>query len=387
VAVAVVAGALANKPGNGGEAWVRLSWVLGLRRLGFEVWLVEQLAPHNCVGAAGEPAPFEESANLAYFRHVCDRFDLADTAALICGDAEAVYGATPDELLGVAGQCEVLLNVSGHLTWRPFLARARRTVYLDIDPGFTQFWQLQRTVGARLEGHDVHFTIAENMGAPDCLVPALDVEWRRTRPPVVLEHWPPCESSGPGRFTTVASWRGGYGPVEHNGHRFGLKVHEFRRFAAVPGHSSQTFEIALAIDPADARDRALLLENGWRLTDPAEVAGDPLLFRRYVQGSGAEFSVAQGMYVDTRSGWFSDRTVAYLASGKPVLVQDTGFAGLLPADAGLVAFSTFEEAVAGAESISSDYERHARAARRIAEDHFDSDRVVERLLDEAAVAA
>lgn len=383
--VAVVAGALANKPRNGGEAWVRLSWVLGLRRLGFEAWLIEQIAPQSCVGDDGESARFGESANLAYFREVCDQFGLTGCAALICGEGEAVHGATSAELLALAGRCDMVLNVSGHLTWRPFLDRARRTVYLDIDPGFTQFWQLQGTVGARLDGHDVHFTIAANMGAPDCRVPTLGIDWRRTRPPVVLEEWPRCDGAELSRFTTIASWRGGYGSMEHNGHRYGLKVHEFRRFAELPRRTPRTFEIALAIDPADERDRALLLDNGWRLVDPVEAAGDPLRFRRYVQRSGAEFSVAQGMYVDTRSGWFSDRTVRYLASGKPVLVQDTGFDASLPVGDGLLKFQTLEDAVAGADSIAADYRSHASAARRIAEEHFDSDQVIERLLDEAAV--
>lgn len=385
MSVAVVAGALANKPRNGGEAWVRLSWVLGLRRLGFEAWLVEQIAPENCVGDDGGPAGFAESTNLAYFRDVCDQFGLRGSAALICGEAEAVHGATPAELLALARRCDILLNVSGHLTWQPFLHRARRTVYLDIDPGFTQFWQLQGTVGAPLEGHDVHFTIAENIGAADCRIPTVGIDWKRTRPPVVLEEWPRADSGDPSRFTTVASWRGGYGPIEADGHRFGLKVHEFRKFLELPRRASQTFEIALAIDPADHRDRGALLDNDWRLVDPAEAAGDPLRFRRYVQESGAEFSVAQGLYVDTRSGWFSDRTVRYLASGKPVLVQDTGFDDALPVGDGLLAFGTLDDALAGARAIASDYPRHASAARRVAEEHFDSDQVIERLLDDAAV--
>jgi hypothetical protein len=383
--LAVVAGALANKPRNGGEAWVRLSWVAGLRRLGFEVWLLEQIARDACVGRDGSPAPFWESDNLAYFEDVCARFGLAESAALICGDE--VYGASPAELLALAGRCELLVNVSGHLDWPEFSGRVRRRVYLDLDPGFTQFWQVQGTPGARLEDHDLYFTVAGNMGAPDCGIPDAGVDWRRTWPPVVLDDWPVSPGGDRDRLTTVGSWRGAYGPVEHDGRRFGLKVHEFRKLAELPRRAPQTFEIALAIDAADEPDRMSLLEHGWRLVDPTAVAGDPMSFRRYVQGSGGEFSVAQGIYVDTNSGWFSDRTVHYLASGKPALVQETGFSRVLPAGEGLVPFDSLEEAAAAAEAIASDYERHARAARRIAEEHFDSDRVIERVLDEAAVAA
>jgi hypothetical protein len=384
--VAVVAGALANKPGNGGEAWVRLSWVRGLQRLGFETWLIEQIDPRSC-RRDGARATFLGSENVAWFRQVCDRFGLSETAALVCGEGTETHGASLEQLLELSGRCDLLLNISGHLHWQAFLERAQRTVYLDIDPGFTQFWQLQGTAGARLEGHDVHFTIAENIGAPGCEIPDVGMEWRRTRPPVVLDDWPVVSHGDPDRLTTVASWRGAYGPIEHRGRRYGLKVHEFRRFVQMPARAPQVFEMALAIDPADEADRILLADHGWRITDPANAAGDPTRFRRYVQGSGGEFSVAQGMYVETRSGWFSDRTVRYLASGKPAIVQDTGFGASIPHGEGLLAFATLDEAVTAAESVAADPEGHSRAARRIAEDHFDSDRVIERLLDDAAVGA
>jgi hypothetical protein len=164
-----------------------------------------------------------------------------------------------------------------------------------------------------------------------------------------------------------------------------LKVHEFRRFLPLPRRAPGAFELALNIHPADAEDRQALEAHGWRLTDPGHASADPDAFRRFVQGSGAEFSVAQGIYVDTNSGWFSDRTVRYLASGKPALVQDTGFSRNLPVGEGLLAFRTLEEAVAGAESITRDYEHHSRAARAVAEEFFDSDRVLGRLVEQAGI--
>ena len=147
-----------------------------------------------------------------------------------------------------------------------------------------------------------------------------------------------------------------------------------------------SFELALDIHPADSRDRDLLVRHGWRLVDPRRVARGPSEFRRYVQDSGAEFSVAQGMYVDTYSGWVSDRTVRYLASGKPALVQSTGFERTLPVGEGLVTFRTLDEAVGGAGEIASDNERHSKAARAIAEEYFDSDRVLSRMLEEVEVS-
>ncbi|MBI3943419.1 MAG: hypothetical protein HY326_10440, partial [Chloroflexi bacterium] len=189
----------------------------------------------------------------------------------------------------------------------------------------------------------------------------------------------------PERFTTIASWRGPYGPVHYGGKTFGLKVHEFRRFIQMPELASQAFEIALNIHPADGKDLRLLQQHGWQIVDPRVVAPDPNAFRSYVQTSGAEFSVAQGIYVDTHSGWFSDRTVRYLASGKPVLVQDTGFSQNLPVGEGLLAFRTLEQAVSGAAQIGRDYERHCRGAREIAAAYFDSDKVLSKLIEETGV--
>jgi hypothetical protein len=197
----------------------------------------------------------------------------------------------------------------------------------------------------------------------------------------VLDEWPLTRTSEPGRFTTVASWRGPYGPVEHLGRTFGLKVHEFRKFVRLPQQASQTFEVALEIDPSDVRDLTLLRGHGWRIVDPRSVASDPQSFRRYVQSSGAEFSVAKGVYVETRSGWFSDRTVRYMASGKPALVQDTGFSGDLATGEGLVSFTTMKDAVDGAARIARDYDAHSAAARSLAERYFDSDLVLGRLLE------
>src|SRR5204862_5978638 len=164
---------------------------------------------------------------------------------------------------------------------------------------------------------------------------------------------------------------------------YGLKVHEFRKVFPLPGRvAGADFEIALDIHPADDRDSAALREHRWRLADPKAVAGTPDAFRRYVQESGAEFSVAQGIYAETNSGWFSDRTVRYLASGKPALVQDTGFGRHFPVGEGLVPFRTLDEAVAGAERILRDYPNHCRAARALAEDYFDSDKVLGKLLED-----
>jgi hypothetical protein len=382
VTIAVVAGALANKPRNGGEAWVRLSWVLGLERLGIETWLVEQIGPDACVDEGGEPASVDGSVNRSWFDSVVRRFGLADRAALVDENGRSAAGASSDLLREVTSGADLLINISGNLSWEPLLRGPRVRAYLDLDPGYTQFWHAAGALGGALEQHDVFLTVALSIDRPWCSIPTGDTKWRPVPPPVVLDEWPPVGDGADGRFTTVGSWRGGYGRVEHEGRAYGQKAHEFRRFATVPRHASATFEVALRIDPADRADSDRLAVNGWRLVDPRVAAGDPEAFRRYVQASAAEFSPAQGIYVETSSGWFSDRTTRYLASGKPAVVQETGLPAEIPRGEGLLSFRTVEEAVAGTRDVLEDYERHARAARRLAVESFDSDVVLRALLED-----
>jgi len=269
--------------------------------------------------------------------------------------------------------------MGGHLTIDVLKRAVGCRVYLDDDPGYTQFWHAAGDRSPRLEGHDHYATFGAHIGETSCPIPSGGINWIATVPPVVLAEWPLAPTASR-RFTTVGTWRGPYGPVEYKGRRYGQKVHEFRKVADLPRRVAAAFELALAIDPAETASLDLLAQGGWRVLDPTTLTHDPHSYRRYVQQSGAEFSVAQGIYVDTRSGWFSDRTTRYLASGKPVVVQDTGFADLFPVGRGLLAFSTLDEAVAATEMVILDYEAHAEAARAMAEQHFDSDLVLSRLL-------
>lgn len=385
MALVIVSGALANKPFNGGNAWSRLSWIQGFQRLGFEVCFVEQLSRDACVDMSGQPCPFHSSANLNYFQQTMEQFGLSDQCALIYREGEEVHGLTLIQLSHRAAAACLLFNLSGHLTMPDVKGKIACKLYYDDDPGYTQFWHATQNSGPRLWDHDFYFTLGENIGQPECTIPTNGIDWRPTRPPVVLSQWPVAGPTQLDRFTTVASWRGAYGPIQYNGVTYGLKVHEFRKFIELPRRSGRKFEIALQIHPADQKDLNSLVEHGWQLTEPKAAAGSPDGFRRFVQNSGAEFSVAQGVYVGTNSGWFSDRTVRYLASGKPVLVQDTGFSRNYPVGEGLLAFNTMEEAVDGVERIERNYEKHCHAARRIAEEYFDSDRVITRLLKEIGV--
>jgi hypothetical protein len=384
MATIVVAATIADKPFNGGLSWARLNWIFGLRKLGFDVYVIEEIRADRCTDENGQRTALEQSENLRYFDRVAGIFG-HDRAALVCSDG-TIHGSTRADLLALAESADLLVNVSGHLRMNWLFNAFRCRAYIDDDPGFTQFWMASGQGPQTLTSHEFHFTFGENIGSPDCSIPSGDVDWRPLRPFVVLEHWPTMNHAETDRFTTVASWRGPYAPVSYQGRTYGLKAHEFRRFIELPTRAPQRFELALDIHTADRNDRDLLAANRWHIVDPRTVAADPPAFQRYVTTSGAECSVAKGVYVATNSGWFSDRTVCYLAAGKPCLLQDTGFSRRYPTGEGLLAFTTIEEAVAGAETIARDYDSHSHTARTLAEDYFDSDKVLREFIDVVGIS-
>jgi hypothetical protein len=363
----VIAGALAQRPRRGGHAWVFLQYLLGFRRLGYEVLFLDRLEP------AMSPC---SQACLGYLEGVMETFGLAYAAR--CDGAEETVGLSRSEVLARVAESDVLLDFMGFLGDDEVLAEAPLRVYVDIDPGFGQMW---RELGWHdpYGHHDRYVTVGENIGDADCTIPTCGIEWITTRQPVVLAEWPRA-NGGDGAFTSVGSWRGPYDPIPYDGVTYGLRAHEFRKFAELPRLTAHSLEIALDIDPADVRDLRLLGDRGWLLVDPTRVAGDPHSYRTYVQTSKAELAVAKGMYVQTNSGWFSDRSICYLASGKPVVAQRTGFERHCPTGRGVLTFETIDEAVDAVDEVSSEYRAHSDAARILAEEHFDSDRVLDELL-------
>jgi hypothetical protein len=379
------AGSRAQRPGRGGQTWVFLQYLLGFRRLGYDVLYLDAIEPDSFVDEQGQRCRLEESWSVRYFRKVMADFGLHNNYSLLCDGGARCIGLSKREVVDRVRTSACLINVMGFLRDEEILAVARRRVFLDIDPGFGQIWR-ELGLADIFNGHDAYVTIGANVGRTDCTVPTCGLRWIATVPPVVLDQWPPCAPRDDGKFTSIITWRGVFGPIEYQGTTYGLRVHEFRKFMELPGRTSQAFELALDIHPDETQDLALLEQNRWGLVDPAIVAGAPHDYRSYIQRSKAEFGVAKNMYVKTRGGWISDRTVCYLASGKPALVQETGIRELYPTREGLLVFCNLDEAVEGVERICLDYDAHCRAARRLAEEHFDSDKVLSRLLRELDVA-
>jgi len=382
----IIAGSLAQRPFAGGHTWQFLQYLLGFRRLGYDVLFLDWLDEDMSRDASGQPCAVGDSANLDYLTHVLDGFGLGGDFSVSAGRDGQTFGIPRRKVLERVRSSAMLLNIMGFLDDEEILSAAPRRVFLDTDPGFGQMWQ-DLGLATLFRGHDDYVTIAENIGQPDCGIPTLGIDWVTTCQPVLLEEWRRPEGTVSAKWITgIGAWRGAYGPIDHNGTRFGLRVHEFRKFAALPRDTGQPFQLALEIDEADARDLQMLEEGGWCRVDPRVVTRDPWIYRQYIHESRAEIMIAKGMYVQTRSGWFSERSMCYLAAGRPVLAQDTGIRTLYPADEGLVIFSTPDEAIRGARALDADYERHSSAARAVAEEYFDSDRVLPRLLSKLGIA-
>lgn len=376
----VVSGMFAKVPGQGGLVWVMLQYVLGLRLLGHDVLLIE---PVDDSDLCPEGVPLAGSANAASFENVVRRFGLVGSAALLHSGRRETVGVTYAAARRHARDSDLLINVAGGLTDPDLVGSIPRRVYLDLDPGFTQLWQAVEGIDMRFAGHTHFATVGLGIGGDDCPVPTCGLDWIPTCQPVVLARWPIAGRVERNALTTVANWRG-YGSIEAGGVFYGQKAHSVRRLIDLPRRTGARFELALAIDPGEPEDLAALALHGWELVDPRVVASSAFGYHRFVQGSWAEFGVAKSGYVESRSGWFSDRSVCYLASGRPVLAQDTGFGDVLPTGEGLFAFSDGDGVGAALETLRRDYDRQRRAARRIAEEHFASHVVLPRLLEAVA---
>lgn len=376
----VVGGSIASNYRNGGIAWERLSWALGLRRLGVEVLVLDQLDRSRCIHPDGVQASYDSCLNRAYFERVVEQFGLAGSSALVGDGGEILYGPSHAELLERVEAADMLVNVAGNVRLDEIKRRVRLRVLVDVDPGLTQLRLTSGESSARLSGHDLHFTIGENVGTAASSLPTGGMRWLHTRQPVLLDDWPVTAAARCDRFTTVATLRGvgPYGSVDG----FPQKADELAKIIELPRATPAVFELALRVRPSEDRDRDRLTRCGWRIVDAAAVASDPDSFRSYVQASGAELSVAKGAYAQTASGWFSDRTTRYLASGKPAVVQDTGFTRSIPVGEGLFAFTTLDEAAEATRQVVREYARHSVAARDLAERFFGSDAVLERFLDD-----
>ena len=354
--------------------WLNLHYLAGLQALEFEGFWLDILGRPKASSGRSVGESIED------FRAQCERYGLRDHWVVLYDKREA-FGMSDRQLQSLCDDAVLLINLCGALQDDGLLRRIRRRAFFDLDPGFTQIWAHDWDMG--LSRHTLFFTVGLNVGGDGFSIPLRGIDWQTFLPPVALEYWPAQADTSAEKFTTIGQWRGQ--SAVWKGETYWPKREEFLRFRQLPSKTTQPIELALLIHESETDDLAVLRNNGWQLVDPHRAAGGCDGCRSYIQRSRAEFSVAKNGYVKTQSGWFSDRTVCYLASGRPVLVQDTGFSKHLPTGRGLVAFSTLEDAVRGIESINADYAAHCAAARTLAEERFAAPKVLHSILERSGV--
>jgi hypothetical protein len=383
---------------GGGHLWVFLNWALGLRALGCEVIWLEKVSDKESVaaldrrrrlerdGLAEDPNdPVHElEAHVATLKRRLERYGLAERLALCSWDGEALSEDVTNGCLDAdaAAEADLLLNLRYNLPGE-VVERFRRSALVDIDPGLLQVWMSEGSLS--VPQHDLYFTIGETVGQPGAQFPDVGLKWHYTPPPVYLPEWPPVQADSMAPYTTVSHWWDEPGgAVEFQGElRSNDKRTVFLDYADLPSRTSTPLELALCLAPGDEDECRLLEERGWKIRHAWTVSSEPEQYRAYIQQSRGEFSVVKPSCVWLNNAWISDRTLCYLASAKPAVVQHTGPSRFLPDSEGLFRFRNLEEAARALSAVESDYERHCRLARELAEEHFDAQKVVGRVLERA----
>ena len=357
-------------PTAGGALWVYLNWALGLRALGCEVIWLEAVKPSR---------PSERLLTaVASLKSRLERYGLGDSVTLCSWtaeplQAEAMVGCVS---LDVACAADLLLNLAYDIPIQ-VVERFRRSALVDVDPGLTQIWISEG--GLAVAPHDIYFTTGETVGQPGALFPDCGLTWHYTPPAVFLAAWPPTPADSAAPYTTVTNWWEGW--MVFRGESYGNRKRDgFFPFLELPRHTTVPLELAVSyVEP----DLAMLRDQGWRVSDAHTVTATPWDYQRYIQASRGEFSCAKPSCVRLQNAWLSDRTLCYLASGKPAVVQHTGPSRFLPDAAGLFRFRDLEEAARYLGTATADYERHSKLARAVAEEHCDAQKIAARLLARA----
>jgi len=373
----IVAGTI-GRSGLGGQAWAVLQYLLGLRALGHEVFYLEDCGDTTWVWDWEKCEwNYELDYPAAYVRACLERFGFGEN--WIYRTDKDARGIASEKFQELCGSVDLLVMRAAPMwVWRPEYNRPKRRVFIDVDPGFTQISIANGDAGlaAAVARAERRFTYAQRYGASDCAIPSDGGPWLKTLPPVFLPEWPAYETTGT-HFTSVMRWQG-FKEVTHRGVSYGQRDKEFPRYFDLPKRTAQKFLIAqMGMKPEE------LMHRGWEVAPGEVVSRTPQLYREFIQQSRGEFSVPKNGYVAMRGGWFSDRSVCYLASGRPVVIEDTGLADWLPVGEGLLTFNDPDSALLCVKTVNADYEGHRRAARQLAEEHFATDKVLPALLGAA----
>ncbi|MFL5241596.1 MAG: hypothetical protein ACJ8FY_05765 [Gemmataceae bacterium] len=371
-----------------GAVWGTVQYLLGFERLGYEAYYVEAHA--RTPSMLMDRDDHDGSAKAAAFiDSVMRRFDMGDRWAFQALHADSrCYGMTESRLKDLYRSAALLINHHGGTEPLPEHSATGRLVYLETDPVELEIELFHNDAKALefLAPHSAFFTWGLNYGNSDCQVPLPQrFPFKPTRPPVVLELWDRRGNGAAEIFTTIGNWRQA-GQVNFKGSVYTWsKHHEFLKFLDLPRRTTQALELALSSGSYHAADKRLIQSHGWKMRDALEFSRDLDAYRSYLTGSRGEFTVAKDQNIRLRSGWFSERSAQYLAAGRPVITQETGFSNALPTGEGLFAFSTMDEILGAIESINSAYDQHCRAASTLARERFSYEVVLKELLAEVGL--
>jgi hypothetical protein len=383
----VVWGMLASFP-FGGMTWQALHYLVGLRKLGFDVWYVEDTDSELL-----EPDTFEWQAeayavNVAYLSKYMNQIGLGERWIFRPPGSQDTYSGTgrQESLAKLYEQADAVINLCGYHAVRPEHHAINCLIYLQTDPMVDQVKVAEQDAEKieQLDAYSYLFTYGENLGRSDCLVPVERYQWYATRPPVYLDWWATdCSLAPEAALTTISNWKHWDNDIVWQGeHYYWRKDREFRRFIDLPVQSPLALELAL--EGIDEAEQAELESHGWRIIS-SRTLSSPIAYRNYICNSLGEFTVTKDQYVRTRTGWFSDRSVCYLAAGRPVITQETGFSQFLPTGKGLFAFNTIDDILNAIDTIKSDYAGNCRAAQEIAAEYFAAEKVIGHLMERAGL--
>jgi hypothetical protein len=365
----------------GGMAWHHLQYVLGLTRLGHDVWFFEDSQDYPaCYDPSRGVTDTNPSHGLEFARHAFELIGAPSRWAYYDAHDSSWTGPAGENALAICESADLLLNMSGKNPLRPWFLNVPSRAFIDTDPVFTQIRHLEDSEARRQASlHTAFFTFGENLPTGCSATPPDGFPWLATRQPIVLDQWPVLPGPVNGRLTTVMLWDS-YRGKSYDGLEYGMKSKSFDLILDLPRRVGPVFDLAVGSPHTPKSD---LRERGWVVMNPLEVTRTPESYRTFLQSSKAEFSVAKHGYVVSRSGWFSERSAAYLASGRPVITQDTGYSIWLHADSGVLPFHDLESSIQAIEDLESNYDLHCEAARDVAATYFDSDKVLQRLLEQA----
>jgi hypothetical protein len=384
----VLAGYLVRYP-LGGYAWQAAHYLSGLKALGYDVYFYEETEFYP---PAYNPVKKEYEYEYDYGIKAAVKFlasvGFDDKWVFVDSSNNKEYGPCAGQTQSLLQGADLLVNLGGVNRITTEKRGGKPSIYIDFDPAYTQLRLVNgdEALKALLDEHAALFTYGENIGTPRSQVPEGGRCWYPTRPPIKLEFWSHDGMSGK-NYSTVGAWNCSDRDLVFNGNLFRWRKRtEWMRYLRLPQLAKAQFEVAMDVDSVPG-DLEILTQNGWIIQDPLSVSTDPWNYRNYIASSYGEFTVAKQMNIELRSGWFSDRSACYLASGRPVITQDTGFGNVIPTGEGLFAFNTLDDILRAVDAINADYRRHCSAARTVAEDYFKAETVLAKLIDDSSCNA